>query len=371
MVSRNLRYRRSPCIVTCWSGSQLIFENYATRKRVAAAPLTCEVLDWFSNWRSIEEVSREVKQYDAASLATSIRQLASVTLLQRSDRKPHPVEAQIARWKDWNPGAGFFHFASKDVALRGDPAERRAYFTDLAKQSAMPSSVKHYPDAPQVRLSKGSHDGDFSRSLLARRTWRRFSRSPIPVDQLAALLWLTFRIHGWLDFYGLGKLAIKTSPSGGARHPIEAYIAALNVRGLKRGLYHYAADKHVLEYLDTAPSRVVLHSLTPTQDWCSEAAAMVFMTAVFGRSQWKYRFPRAYRVVLADAGHIGQTFCLAATHLGLAPYCTMAFADSKIERLLGIDGVAEGIIYLAGVGLPAQGHSPADALVIGEAMDSG
>ncbi len=74
------------------------------------------------------------------------------------------------------------------------------------------------------------------------------------------------------------------------------------------------------------------------------------MTARFPRTQWKCCFARAYRVVLAETGHLGQTFCLVATWLGLAPFCTMAFADSRIDKYLGIDGVSEGVIYVAGVG---------------------
>ena len=72
------------------------------------------------------------------------------------------------------------------------------------------------------------------------------------------------------------------------------------------------------------------------------------MTAVFARPQWKYPASRAYRVVLIDAGHLCQTFCLVATWLGLAPFCTMALADTKIEDDLKIDGVTESIIYTAG-----------------------
>jgi hypothetical protein len=54
--------------------------------------------------------------------------------------------------------------------------------------------------------------------------------------------------------------------------------------------------------------------------------------------------------VLAEAGHLAQTFCLVATWLGLAPFCTMALADTRIERDLGIDGVSESVLYAAGVG---------------------
>jgi hypothetical protein len=56
----------------------------------------------------------------------------------------------------------------------------------------------------------------------------------------------------------------------------------------------------------------------------------MFMTAVFERNQWKYPDSAAYRTVILDAGPMCQTFCLTATWLGLAPFCTMALADSKV-----------------------------------------
>jgi hypothetical protein len=61
--------------------------------------------------------------------------------------------------------------------------------------------------------------------------------------------------------------------------------------------------------------------------------------------------PRAYRTVLLDAGHVCQTFCLVSTWLGLAPFCTMALRDTLIEKDLGLDGIAESVLYIAGVGL--------------------
>ena len=76
------------------------------------------------------------------------------------------------------------------------------------------------------------------------------------------------------------------------------------------------------------------------------------MTAVFERSMWKYHMGRAYRVVTLDAGHLCQTLCLVATWLGLAPFCTAALKDTLIEQDLGIDGIRESVLYVAGVGLP-------------------
>jgi len=77
------------------------------------------------------------------------------------------------------------------------------------------------------------------------------------------------------------------------------------------------------------------------------------MTAVTERSMWKYPNSHAYRVLLLDAGHLGQTFHLVCTQLGLAPFTTAATDDLAIEETLGLDGVSEFPIYAAATGLPA------------------
>ena len=51
--------------------------------------------------------------------------------------------------------------------------------------------------------------------------------------------------------------------------------------------------------------------LRSPDDFVRNAAALFLMTAVFRRTMWKYHLARAYRVVLLDAGHLCQTFCLS------------------------------------------------------------
>jgi SagB-type dehydrogenase family enzyme len=172
-------------------------------------------------------------------------------------------------------------------------------------------------------------------------------------------------IQAWRTLPGrLGEIPLKTYPSGGARHPLELYVLARDVRGLARGLYHYAADRHVLERLPARVGRRRVQDYLPRQYWFDAAGVVVFFTAVFARTRWRYRFGRAYRAILAEAGHACQTFCLVATRLGLAPFCSMALADSRIEADLGIDGISESVLYAAGAGLrPASeqaGSSPPD-----------
>jgi SagB-type dehydrogenase family enzyme len=173
----------------------------------------------------------------------------------------------------------------------------------------------------------------------------------VTLGDLSTLLGLTWRIQAWRTIPGRGRLPRKTSPSGGSLHPIELYVLARNVDGVRPGLYHYAADRHRLELLRAGATRRQIVGYLPSQSWFGNAAAVMLMTAVFPRTQWKYEFPRAYRVVLAEAGHLCQTFCLTATWLGLAPFCTMALADSRIEKDLGVDGITESVLYAAGVGV--------------------
>ena len=167
-------------------------------------------------------------------------------------------------------------------------------------------------------------DVEFIRVLTDRRTHREFSDQAVALESVFQLLSLVWGITGYLESPLFGRLPHKTSPSGGARHPGEVYLMALRVEGLKRGLYHYHPTRHELEMIrDHATARKASQYCADAPH-ASKAAALFLMTAVFPRNMWKYRHPRAYRIVLLDAGHLCQTFCLVATWLGLAPFCTAA-----------------------------------------------
>jgi SagB-type dehydrogenase family enzyme len=97
------------------------------------------------------------------------------------------------------------------------------------------------------------------------------------------------------------------------------------------------------------------------QEHVGTASAVFFMTAAFPRTMYKYRSPRAYRIVTLETGHLAQTFCLVATWLGLAPFTTAAVADTAIEDALGLDGVTESMMYVAGVGMPLAANALAAA----------
>ena len=354
-VAKHEMFRRSPYLVCYWEAGKLVFENYALGKRSAAAPVATELLGFLSRWRSFAAICAHFPQYSPSSLRAAIRGLVRHSLLQRSGREEQPAERAMAAWSHWNPAAGFFHFTGRDLPFEADLLRIGRYMEGLTHEKSMPVPVKRYPRAAQTPLLPARESGEFPRVLTARRTWRRFAPGRLSFADLSTLLGLTFGVREWVNVPPLGKFAVKTSPSGGALHPIEAYVVARDVEGVSPGIYHYDASGHRLELLRRGITRDRMSDYLMGQRWFSDACAFVVMTAVFTRTQWKYRFPRAYRVVLAECGHLCQTFCLTATWLGLAPFCTMALADSKIDRDLGIDGVTEGALYVAGVGQVPKG----------------
>jgi len=257
-------------------------------------------------------------------------------------------------WQPWNPAAGFFHMSTRDVRFI-DPLETARALRRKARTTPPPAPVKRYPGARRYQLPRVRSDGEFARVLLERRTWRQFAKQSVTLDDLAALLGLTGGIQQWVSLRGQGDLPLKTSPSGGARHPIELYVCARRVDGLPAGLYHYDGSRHRMNLLTRHARRVRVQRYLPTQFWYEGAAVLVFFTAVSARYLWKYTYARAYRALLIEAGHQCQTFCLVATSLGLAPFCSMALADSRIEQDLGLDGVSESVLYAAGVGTRPAG----------------
>jgi SagB-type dehydrogenase family enzyme len=348
-------FRRSPHLVSYWTSQGLVLENYATGRPIRGASLVFDVLNVLDRWRPLDHLYRALPGHPRRSLAAVADALVQLTMLQRSDAPQHPLDEALSHWRGWNPAAAHFHCSTKDVKYSTDLETSGRRSRAHARREPMPPAIKRYRGAPRIELPAPATDEEFAHVLLARRTWRQFSRRPVEMQSLSTVLGLTFGVQRWVELQGIGKVALKTSPSGGARHPIECYVLALRIDGLSSGLYHYRPDQHVLERLTSRATPAQVATYLPGQAWYGAANALVLLTAVFARTQWRYPFARAYRVVLAESGHLVQTFCLAASWLGLAPFCTMALADSAIERDLGVDGVAESILYVAGFGTRPAG----------------
>ena len=346
----NVRVRRSPHLAVYWRSKTLVACNYATSVKAEVPPKACELLSFCDDWTPLAQV-RNAGFVSAASFDVVIARLVALTLLERSDVRPDPRAVTMEKLRPWNPQVGFFHATTKDVRFASKAILARR---PSQKGAPAPPAIKRYPNADTIPLQPPSLSDPFARVLHARRTWRRYSSRPVTIDELATILALSAGVQHWVEDADI-PIALKTSPSGGARHATEVYVVARDVKGLRKGIYHYAPAHHGLTRIGGAVSNERMRSYVPGSEYFANASAMVFFTSIFARILWRYPYARAYRAALIESGHVCQTFLLAATRLGLAPFSVMALADTIIERDLRIDGISESVLYAAGVGRPPRG----------------
>jgi SagB-type dehydrogenase family enzyme len=342
------RYRRSRGLVLYWDAAQAVCFSPQTTQRIPISDATLRFLQSLSEWRSPEEMRDSVAPGNSiADVQDTIALLLSLGLVEREGALP-----PHAGWDEWSPAAAFFHFATKNGVFPEDLQQRERELVEKAKHHPQPAPTKRIDGVRVAIPSEDIGSADLRHSLLTRRTWRTFSAQPVPVAALGTLLKTTFGVHRRGHVAGQGPVILRTSPSGGSRHPIEAYVLAWNIDGLAPGAYHFDSASSELVDLQRSIAATDIPALLAHQTYFGRAAAAVIMCPVFARTQWRYGHSRAYRTVLLDAGHLGQTFCVVATALGLAPFTTMAFSEATLEGLLGLDGIRECPIYVVGVGMP-------------------
>lgn len=177
-----------------------------------------------------------------------------------------------------------------------------------------------------------------------RKSIRNFSSETISIEDLGLIL------HSMSGITRKGpNVDFRTTPSAGGLFPIELYPCIFNVEDIESGIYHYNVKDHSLERLEIGDFRAQLTSACLDQGFVSKASCNILLTAIIGRSQWKY-LQRAYRYIYLDCGHIGQNFYLAAEALNLGACTIGAIYDDEINKLLKIDGINETAIYVCSLG---------------------
>ena len=350
-----LKMRRSPNVVMYFRRGHLIVENYITRLTFQVDLNAVTLLSYFSGWRTASEVSRSLIGYTRKSVLRSVQNLKECGLLITKDSDEAKLEDKFGEEWLWPIASRFYHFSTKIDDPHNTPKEVMKYYSRFLKGRKQPSIYKSYPRRPKVNLSrKSSREAPLFGALRSRHSMREFSGKPISFNELSRLAYYTWGRISYYETREFGKLLHKTSPSAGARHPIETYAIVNNVKGIEPGIYHYSVKNHSLELLKAGDFRERCVELTAGHAWTKNASALFIMTAVVARTAWKYRAPRVYRAFLLDAGHLSQSFLLVATALGLGGFCLGTICDKLIEKELDLDGISETALFVVGVGQPVR-----------------
>ncbi len=304
-----------------------------------------------SVWKTADEVAVAIGD------ATMRGLIAKGILVQEGTRAG--IRDQQIRDAHWHPLMAVAHaqgrWSRTDSAAAQREARQQSVVDMVAACGPPPAHFHTRTDArsrsPLPRPSRGDLD-----TLMARRaTCRNFDtrRSLAPAD-LSVMLHRSFGVHASEEL-APGAVALKKNhPSGGALHPLEAYLIVQRVDGLQPGLYHYHAETHALDLLremsaDAAHAFSLL--AVAAQDYFADAPVMLVIAARFARSFWKYRgHPKIYRAILLEIGHVSQNLYLAATEHGLGAYVTAAINEVEIEQAFALDPLLEGPLAICGFG---------------------
>jgi SagB-type dehydrogenase family enzyme len=218
--------------------------------------------------------------------------------------------------------------------------------------SSFPSIYKSY-ETPLARINLAQpeihRETRFWQLLRRRRSRRAYNvKQQLTQELLSALLWATQGLTA-----RQGDMYFRTVPSAGGLYPVETYLLVRAVDGLEPGIYHFRPLNADLEFLKKGDYARVLSRAALGQDMVSDAQVTFIWSAILERGKWKYR-QRAYRYIYIDAGHIGQNLYLAAEALDLGVCTIGAFFDDDVNSLIGVDGIAETVIYMGSVGWPLK-----------------
>lgn len=296
---------------------------------------------------------------DAGPLDAGLRGLLAKELAFDLDAGESPAgrRDQSVRDLPWWPLAGVAHLHSRwhDVdsgVLAGQPGLSRP--EDLVARFGPPPPAVAADSTAAWPLPACSGDS-FDTLLLQRSTCRNFDRrQPLPLAQLAQLLQRVFAAAAVQHHGVAGDVLKKSSPSPGGLHPIDACLLVQDVAGLAPGAYRYDPVAHALHPVGAAASEVAVREMLAGQCWFADAPILVALVARFGRNFWKYRnHSKAYRSLLLEAGHLSQTWQLAATSQRLGAFVTAAINEPCIERAFKLDPLAEGVLAVCGAGARA------------------
>lgn len=218
-----------------------------------------------------------------------------------------------------------------------------------------PVRLRTYPGARRVSLGGRdlAFDVPFGNVLRNRRSIRDFVLAPLPLEFLGHILYGSYGIHSYATVDGewVGRRCV---PSAGGLYPLEIYVAAQAVEAVSDGLWHYDPRAHELELCREGNFHDRLAELTIGQDMIRQANLVFILTAIVGRTMWKYG-QRGYRYVWLDAGHVGQNLYLLAAALGLGAVAIGGFFDREVSALMLL-AEGEHPIYLFCVG--QRGSAP-------------
>jgi SagB-type dehydrogenase family enzyme len=209
------------------------------------------------------------------------------------------------------------------------PAGKVLGATALIHRATSLSRVEE-PVAERIALPAPAQLKPATRSVIeARRSQRRFSAAPVPLEALST---------------ALAAMAQERSLSPAIR----IQVIVNRAEGLAPGVYRYL-DGHALRRVRSGELGAEAQSAALSQDVIGDAAVVLVLSA--DREQLLQGGARGYRHGFLEAGMIGERWLLAAVANGLGACPVGAFYDDEAAKLIGVDQQREWVLHFAALGV--------------------
>jgi SagB-type dehydrogenase family enzyme len=171
------------------------------------------------------------------------------------------------------------------------------------------------------------------RTIIARRSVRRFGDAPVALDTLGAML---------------ADMAQAPQLSGAIRFN----LVVNRVHGLAPGIYRYLPGEHALILVRAGEFGDAARSAALAQDVIGDAAVVLVLSVE--REAMLADGARGYRHAFLEAGMSGERWLLGAVARGLGACPVGAFYDDEAAKLIGVDGAREWVLHFAALGTVAN-----------------
>ncbi|UGT91337.1 SagB/ThcOx family dehydrogenase [Mycobacterium ostraviense] len=198
------------------------------------------------------------------------------------------------------------------------------YLIGSSEVGQRPQRIGDHVQLPPVRLDSPV---SLESAIQRRRSVREYADEPPSLDEVSQLLWAAQGITH--------ENGYRTAPSAGGLHPLEIYLLAGAVNGLRPGIYKYLPSGHQLLEVSNQDQRDDLYLAALKQDPIRQAPIVIVFAAVYQRTQVKYG-DRAPRYVHMEVGSAAQNVYLQATALDLGTVFIGAFLDDRVNAILGL-----------------------------------
>jgi SagB-type dehydrogenase family enzyme len=123
-------------------------------------------------------------------------------------------------------------------------------------------------------------------------------------------------------------------PSGGGRHPTDAFVVIKNLTGFGGGLLHFDTSELQLRYISEGIEIVDSLSII-------EEEVIVILCPEYLRAMWRYRDPRSFRAVPVDVGHVVGAIEIMSSFLGINAVQTFCFNSQTLKDQIGVLGESQ------------------------------